>query len=290
MPCGSEPAGRAPAPFVVGVGRSGTTLLRMMLDAHPQLAIPAETHFAPAVRAFERGGAEAAVAAILGNGLWADYGLQADELVRRVGLRRPTGVGEVMRVFYELYAESRGKPRWGDKSPNYVTVMTYLQELLPEARFIHVIRDGRDVALSTMSLWFGPDDVAGVAREWSEKLAVAQRQAGELDFYHELRYEDLVGDPEISLRRVCDFLDLEWRPAMLEYHRTAEVRLAEFGDLRRNGRLIGAAERRAIHRLLVQPPRPDRSGRWRTEMSVADRELFAGIAAETLDAYGYERG
>lgn len=289
MPCGSELAGRAPAPFVVGVGRSGTTLLRMMLDAHPQLAIPAETHFAPAVRAFERDGAEAAVAAVLDNGLWADYGLPADEFVRRVGLRRPTGAGDVMRVFYELYAESRGSPRWGDKSPYYVTVMTYLQELLPEARFVHVIRDGRDVALSTMSLWFGPDDVAGVAREWSEKLAVARRQARELRFYLELRYEDLVRNPEASLRRVCDFLDLEWHPAMLEYHRTAEVRLAELGDVRQNGRLIGAAERRGIHRLLAQPPRPDRSGRWRTEMSAADRELFAGIAAEALNAYGYER-
>lgn len=281
---------RPPAPFIVGMGRSGTTLLRMMLDAHPLLAIPAETHFAPAVMAFERDGVEAAVAAVFGNGLWEDYGLSAEEFARRARGGEPAGAGEVLRAFYELYAESRGKPRWGDKSPYYVTVMTHLQELLPEARFIHVVRDGRDVAVSTVPLWFGADDVAGVAREWSEKLTAARRQAPELHSYMEVRYEDLVREPAAVLKRVCEFLELDWTPLLLEYHREAEGRLAaELGAVRQNGRVLSAAERRGIHPLLAEPPRPDRIGRWRREMSAADRELFDAVAAETLAAYGYER-
>jgi Sulfotransferase family len=282
---------RPPAPFIVGMGRSGTTLLRMMLDAHPELAIPAETHFAPAVRAYDRGGPDAAVEAIVGNGLWGEYGLSAEEFAQRVEQVRPAGVGEVLRAFYELYAERRGKPRWGDKSPYYVTVMTHLQELLPEARFVHVVRDGRDVALSTIPLWFGPDDVAGVAREWCEKLAAARRQAPALPFYTEIRYEDLVREPAAVLEPICEFLELEWTPALLDYHRDAAQKLAgEIGDLRQNGRVLSAEERRGIHSLIGRPPQLDRIERWRREMSTTDRELFDRVAADTLVTHGYEVG
>lgn len=281
-------AARPPAPFVVGAGRSGTTLLRMMLDAHSSLAIPSETHFAPAVRAFERGGPRAAVEKIVGNVLWDDYNLPAEEFARRVELRRPSEVGDVLRTFYELYAERRGKPRWGDKSPYYVAIMTNIEEILPEARFVHVVRDGRDIALSTIPLWFGANDVAGVAREWVEKLASARRQARALPHYTEVRYEDLVRDPPAVLKRVCEFLQIEWEPSMLDYHREAPQRLAtELGDARLEGRLVSRDERLGIHRLLDRPPQPERVERWRGEMSSADVRTFEEIAAPTLEAFGY---
>ena len=77
----------APAPFVVGVGRSGTTLLRLMLDAHPELAIPPETHFAPGLieRAHEGAGADALVDEIVGTRAWADFSIQAERLRASVG-------------------------------------------------------------------------------------------------------------------------------------------------------------------------------------------------------------
>lgn len=283
------PIARPPAPFVVGVGRSGTTLLRMMLDAHSSLAIPSETNFAPAVRAFERDGPDAAVERIVHNVLWDDYNMPADELERRVELRRAGDVGEVLRTFYELYAELRGKERWGDKSPYYVAVMTQIEEILPEARFVHVVRDGRDVALSTIPLWFGPSDVAGAAREWSERLASARLQAQQLSFYTEVRYEDLVRDPASVLQRICAFLELEWEPSMLEYHRDAVRRLsAELGDARLEGRLVSRDERLAIHRLLDRPPQRERIERWRAHMDAADLQTFESIAASALEEFGYE--
>lgn len=279
---------RPPAPFIVGVGRSGTTLLRLMLDAHSTLAIPPETNFRAALDAFEEGGAPAAVRAMVASELWGDYGVAADELARRVECAAPRDVSDVLRAFFELYAERRGKSRWGNKTPYFLARMTQVQTVLPEARFVHLIRDGRDVALSTTPLWFGPDDVGGVAGEWKRMLARARRQAGELDHYLEIRYEDLVREPAPTLRRVCEFLELEWEPAMLEYHRWAAARLAELGDVVEAGRPVSRQERLRIWRLVGQPPRADRVERWRREMDAADVRAFEAVASDTLREFGYE--
>jgi len=282
---------RPPAPFIVGVGRSGTTLLRMMLDSHSTLAIPPETNFATALAAFERGGSGPAVEAMVANQLWGDYNLPADEFARRVESRRPRSFADVLRVFFEFYAELREKPRWGNKTPYFLARMALVQRLIPEARFVHIVRDGRDVALSTVPLWFGPDDVAGVAGEWSRMLSLARRQAQSLDHYAEVRYEDLVREPVPALRRLCEFLELEWEPAMLDYHRHAAERLAaELGDVVEGGRPVPREQRLELWRLLDRPPQLDRVERWRREMSGADLQAFEGVAAGTLRAFGYEPG
>lgn len=279
---------RPPAPFIVGVGRSGTTLLRLMLDSHSTLAIPPEANFSAAIAAFEEGGAESAVEAIVGYELWGDYNLPADEFARRVQSVRPENISDVFRAFYELYAERRGKSRWGNKTPYFLARMTLIQELLPEARFVHIVRDGRDVALSTVPLWFGPNDVAGAAREWSNMLTSARRQAQDLHFYTEVRYEELVQGPTATLMRLCEFLDLEWEPEMLEYHRHAPERISsELGDVLEGRQFVPANERLKIHRLTGRPPQLDRIERWKREMSVADLHIFESVAADTLREFGY---
>src|SRR5690606_16718789 len=133
-------------PFIVGVARSGTTLLRLMLDAHPDLAIPPETHFVPRlVKEIERGAGPAeAHAFVTGHQRWPDWGLDADELRARFESLEPFTAGEALRAFFGLYAERQGKPRWGDKSPTHLKRMARIHGALPEARFLHVIRDGRD--------------------------------------------------------------------------------------------------------------------------------------------------
>lgn len=280
---------RTPAPFVVGMSRSGTTLLRMMLDAHSQLAIPPETNFHDTIRAFSRGGVPAATEAIVCGELWGDYKLPAEELYKRVEARRDDSLGEVLRAFFELYAERKGKPRWGNKTPYYAMRMTLLEEILPEARFVHIVRDGRDVALSTLPVWFGANDIAGVAKEWSDMLVLARSQVDRLPFYTEIHYEDLVRDPVPVLKRVCEFLELEWEPAMLDYHRHSAARLAsELGDVHEVGRVVTREERLHIHRLIGRPPQANRAERWRREMSAADVRAFDEIAAETLRAFGYQ--
>lgn len=282
-----------PAPFVVGVARSGTTLLRMMLDSHPQLAIPPETHFAGRViEAFEPGGGgvEAAVETILRDAFWPDFGISDDDFSRAVEVAEPDGPGPLLRLFYETYATRQGKPRWGDKTPPYLDRMAAIQAVLPEARFVHVVRDGRDVALSVVPLWFGPDDVEEAARQWAARIAAARRSAARLTGYIEVRYEDLLADPPAALKRVCEAIELPWDPAMLAYPRRTSSRLAEIArDMTwRDGTTIEARARVGIHRLTAEPPQPGRAGRWRTQMSAADRAVFGRIAGQMLAELGYD--
>ena len=287
-------ASRAPAPFIVGVARSGTTLLRLMLDAHPDLAIPPETHFVPRVAKRVQGGAGPAdVASFLAeHPRWEDFGLDAAELTRRLAALDPFDAGAALRAFYGLYAEGQGKPRWGDKSPPYVNRMARIQGALGEARFIHVIRDGRDVALSLASVSWGPGEVAEVARKWVDEIGKARRQAArKLDpgTYHEVHYEELVANPEEELRDVAETIELPWDPVMLTYHERADERM---GEVERDftpggGEVISAAERVDQHALVREPPRSDRAGRWREEMSPEDRAAFEEIAGELLEELGY---
>jgi hypothetical protein len=286
---------RPPAPFVVGVSRSGTTLLRLMLDAHPELAIPPETHFVPdVIKECRRDEATADTVAdlIVGHRRFADFGLDADEVrarIRKAGIRP---VGQPLRAFYELCAEREGKARWGDKTPNYVQFMRKISRKLPEAHFIHLIRDGRDVALSRASRAIDTPAGAGFqAKRWKRRINKARRTSAKLDHYMEARYEDLVTDPEPTLRRICEFIELDFDPVMLRYHEGAEERLAEMAhDLpaTENREARSAEHRLAGHELAMEPPRTDRIERWKAEMSVEDRRQFEHFAAELLSDLGYE--
>lgn len=282
-----------PAPFIVGVARSGTTLLRLMLDAHPEMAIPPETHFIPKViKACD--GAEdphdAVFELLTTHRRWPDYGLDANELRERLDRIDPLSAGDALRAFYDLYAEKQGKPRWGDKSPSYVRRMRRVASALPEAHFVHLVRDGRDVALSQVEVDFGADQIADAARDWVDGIEKAQRQARRLRHYIEVRYEDLVTEPESALRSVCEFVQLRWDPAMLAYHAGAAERMAEVTrDFERGeGPAIPAAVRASRHTRVAEPPQRERAARWRTDMSPSDRATFEGIAGEQLEKLGYE--
>jgi len=265
----------------------------MMLDAHPQLAIPPETHFIPEAAAASRASAENSrkefMDCVLGSRFWDDFQLDADMLRRQVEQVEPFQVGAGLRVFYQLYAERFGKQRWGDKTPTYLAQMRLITELLPEACFIHVIRDGRDVLLSVKGLWFGPGSVSEAAEAWVNRIRSARAEAVDLPNYMEIRYEDLVLDSEKTLRTICVFVDLPWESRMLDYHRGAEERLAEIArDVQKGGKLVATAKQRtSIHALTSKQPDATRIGRWKHEMPVADRNEFEKIAQPLLAELGY---
>jgi hypothetical protein len=293
---------RVPAPFVVGIARSGTTLLRLMLDAHPQLTIPPETHFLPRLfnhfARWEKEGVEGvelrerAMELITSHPRWGDIDIDPEGMRSRMTAHDPLSAGDAARSFYAAYAAHVGKPRWGDKSPPYTWKAKRIQRELPEAHFIHLIRDGRDVALSLSEVSWGPGDVQAAATKWVDELTRARQRARRLapDTYIELRFEDLVADPEPLLRRIAAFVDLPWDAAMLDYHRGAEERMSEvirdFHPM--GGGTITAEERQRQHELVSQPPSSSRVGRWRTEMSPEDRVAFEGVAGKLLAELGYE--
>jgi hypothetical protein len=283
-----------PVPFICGATRSGTTLLRLMLDSHPALAIPGETHFmVPMIKVSWRRGrtADELATLIAESDRWGDFQLDEDELRVRLRALDPLNCADAIREFFRLYAEKQGKVRWGDKTPGYVRSMRLIQKVLPEARFVHIIRDGRDVALSLVPRSWGPSTFEEAAENWRRRIEAARRQQPHLDHYLEVHYEDLITDSEAVLRRVAAFVELDFDPAMLRYHERAGERLAEKArDLRKPWGTISAASRIESHALAESPPQADRVARWRSAMSEADRIAYEAIAGDALMAVGYELG
>jgi hypothetical protein len=294
----SEPT--VAAPFVVGVGRSGTTLLRMMLDAHPELALPPETHFVlPFIQASGRlrFTPQSACRTIVADERrrWNDFGLDEEDLLARFEALEPFNTSDAVRAFFLLYAEKHGKARWGDKTPDYVRKMKKIQKTVPEARFIHVIRDGRDAGLSqnrrVIKRGKEPIPPREMARRWRKRLLKAREDAAEIDGYLEVRYEDLISDTEAVLRRVCELVELEYYPAMLEYHERAEHRLQEMAGAlpAKKGRPAReAGERVAAHAMTTRPPDAGRVAVWKREMSEADNAEFEQGGGYLLEELGYE--
>jgi sulfotransferase family protein len=253
---------RSAAPVIVlGVSRSGTTLLKEMLDRHSQLAIPSEAILADLAR----------LARV------REWGVTPAAVGRRV----PTDpdFADVVRAVYTAYADARGKPRYGDKTPAYMQHLDLLERVFPGAQYVHIVRDGRDAALSFVGMrrrprfnWARPRGLAGFACQWQLEVSAARDFGSTVarGRYLELRYEDLVGDPDPHLRGVCAFLGLAFEPEMIEYHR---------------GFAPGAHQ---DHPRLAEPPTPGVRD-WREQMASKEIERFEAIAGPLLADLGYPR-
>jgi hypothetical protein len=281
-------------PVVVGVGRSGTTLLRLMLDAHPALCMPGETGFLlpvfDALRAGERIDASRFADMVTSFHTWGDLATDRASFTSAVHRLDPFSVTSGTREFYRRYAAARGKSRWGDKTPVYGQYVRELLGVLPEAHLVHIIRDGRDVALSLRKTWFAPaKDMASLARIWAGQVRTTRQQVAGMDCYTEVRYEDLLAEPAAVLRRICTAIELDYDPAMLAYHRGAANRLSELGDavLPDGVTVISRQRRLDNHRFTSMPPDRARAGRWRAEMSALEQDDFAAGAGDLLTDLGY---
>ena len=292
-----DPVQRDPVPIVVGCPRSGTSLLAVMLDSHPMLAIPPETAFLGQVATLEGPAAELrqrffeiVTTDRITVSNWTDFCLDRDALRRRLEAIEPFTVAAGVRAFYAMYAENERKPRYGDKTPGYVLMMPLIAAVLPEAHFIHMIRDPGDTALSWRKTWFAPSQNFRVLGEgWRRHVEAGRRSGGMLRRYTEVRFEQLVQQPELELRRLCEFLSLAWDPGMLDYRAQGAARVARLqGRLHARGPMIPREERQRIHTNLVQPLNADRVGVWRKEMTATERrELEAGAGPLVRDlGYG----
>jgi hypothetical protein len=270
--------------FIVGVHRSGTTLLRYMLNSSPHIFIPPESDFIP--RFFGRHPtdelSQKRIASLL-NIIFARYRLvkewqdkppRVETFLQRMEGRTPAAF---LDTLYRSYAAQYGAVRWGDKTPIYTSYLDLIHQIFPRAQFVHIIRDGRDVALSMLDKWGKREihvDIYFAARNWVRRIRQAQTSGARLssDSYYELRYEALVEDPEAELRPLCEFLGEPFFPVMAKPHLLGRANLQE-GD---------------FHAPLRQPPSTGRIGRWKQEMSWADRRLFQDVAGELLAELGYE--
>jgi hypothetical protein len=268
----------APPLIVLGVGRSGTTLLRVMLDRSSQIAIPYESFFVTPV-AHRHGRRPDLDDFLLDLGRFYqlyEWGIDPEDV--RPRLREGMTTGEAIAAVFEVYAEHEGKPRWGDKTPLYMQHLPLLERLFPDALWVHLVRDGRDAALSFLELpegfsgktWAQPRTAAQFAARWRTEILSARRLSTHVGGrYLELRYEDLVAEPEHELRRVCEHASLTWEPGMLDHTGVSEV--AQMPE----------------HRNIAQPPTPGLRD-WRSQLSREDALAFEQVAGDVLRSADYE--
>jgi hypothetical protein len=170
--------------IVVGCPRSGTTMLQLMLHAHPRIAIPPETRFLltcyAARNTFGDLRTEASRRALAGaivekrQTLFFDLGLDAEEITEEIVAGPPT-LGSALGTVFRAYARRFGKPRWGDKRPGYYDYIPALRRLFPQAQIVHLIRDGRDCVASLLEMpWFRQDIYAAIAT-WVEAVDRGRR-------------------------------------------------------------------------------------------------------------------
>jgi hypothetical protein len=257
----TEPAPPSLPPlFVVGCGRSGSTLLRLMLDAHPELAVPGESHFIPELRRRHPDPIEVdeVTAELLRTPNFRHWKVSEHAVWDRVRAVDAPSFAHVVEAAFMANADEHGKTRWGDKTPIYVQHIPLLDTLWPDARFVHVIRDGRDVTLSYLSLHWGPSTAWAAARKWRRDVTAGIRHGQPLGTsrYLEVRYESLVRDPRATLEAVTAFAGLAFDERMLDP---------------------------AAH-----PVRPDARD-WRTQMEPDAVRHFEAIAGDQLHDLGYER-
>jgi hypothetical protein len=184
---------------------------------------------------------------------------------------------DAVRRVFAYFAARRNKSRYGDKMPAYVLRIPFLAGMFPEARFVHIIRDGRDVALSAAAFRGALTDPVALAIDWCERVDAGRRAGQALGAirYHEVRYEQLVAEPEAPIAGVCAFLDLPFEPAMLQFFERHDDVPAKLRDNPRHARLA--------------EPLSAGSRSWRTAMAPADRERFEAVAGDLLTDLGYER-
>ena len=179
---------------------------------------------------------------------------------------------------FDAYAEREGKPRWGDKTPANVLHLELLARLFPRAVFIHVIRDGREVAASLADQESASDWLAGKAYYWRDCVTAGRRAGRSLDGarYCEVRLEDLVADPESTLRRLCAAIGESYTPRLLEY------------GARPGEREVWTPARRRSHRHLVKPPTAGLRD-WKAGVSPDEQDEVTRICLPLLRELGYER-
>jgi hypothetical protein len=264
-----------PCVFILGCDRSGTTLVQQVLASHSQLHITYEAGFCITTKHLYRSAnIEPVLEAIKGfpqyNGVDID-GLRDD-------FRATPGAHfqDLVALLHRRVAAVHGKTRWGDKVPAFTAHIPALALMFPAARFIHVVRDPRSVAVSWVRTHWGPNTYWHVGRRWVDLVGLATIDMDLLEPWRRfvLRYEDLVREPEPTTRKVCAFLDLDWEEGLLSAQRRERIALPSTQD-------------EALHRKTRGELDATRAEAWRREDPRKFRHLES-ICWELMDIYHYE--
>jgi hypothetical protein len=261
--------------FIVGAPRSGTTLLRNMLNRHPAIAICRETDFQRLVhdrrRAFgsisDFQNRHRLVREYLSTPRIQRLRLNLPELEQML-LREGTSYEALFAALLSFYAQTHGKRRCGEKTPRHALFTETLCQWYPGARVIHLLRDPRDVVASLLRMPWADRNVLGNARLWLRSNLAAARSRHRPQ-YLMVRYEELVTNPEEELVRVCAFVGEEFAPSMLVSDRDPNGQQPWY--------------RRAEERVTTE-----RIGKWREQLTSKEAALVEWFVGRHLQTFGYE--
>jgi protein-tyrosine sulfotransferase len=261
-------------PVVIGgCARSGTTLMRVMIDTHPNIYCGPETGLLY-LRTLTR--------RKIRN---LSRKLEIPEEDLRAMARGTDSYLSFVETLFDHLRKKAGKPRWGDKSPQNVLHLDRIFRRFPDARFIHMIRDGRDTACSlrTFPRYRMVDGrrveldtskpLDQCVRRWVHDVEEGMRYRGD-PRYFEVKYEDLVESDEMTLIRVFEFLGEPW-----------DERVTKYYDMKSPGR---SGDKMPQNPGATQPIYRTARGRWRNEFTEEDKQMFKALAGDLLVTLGYE--
>jgi hypothetical protein len=268
--------------FVVGCPRSGTTMLQLMLHAHPRIALPPENRFMLAAyqRRHEFGDlTDPARRRELARWITAvdrfdDLGLDPERVIPAIEAAPPT-LGSALGTVLQLYSARFSKPRWGDKRPAYLRHLDVILRLFPDAQIVNIVRDGRDCVASLKEAPWRRRSFAELIDFWTQAADATRRAGRRLDptTYYQLRYEDLVRDPEPELRKLCRFLGEEYADAMVHPSRMAGVAVPAY---------------KTWHSLTHGEVTTARVTSWRDRLTAEEVRLCEAAFGHRLTQFGYE--
>jgi hypothetical protein len=271
--------------FIIGCPRSGTTLLQLLINSHPKIAIPPESHiFVRFSKIFENYGDlnNKANLKLFVQDLLKDYhirdwdlGVSVDDFCDQL---KEKSLRNVIALLLELYAQKDLKIRWGDKTPQHMLHVREIKKIFPEAKFIHLIRDGRDVAVSSSRIFVGPPSIYGIAHEWRKYIEIFDKFKKILNHneYLEVRYEDLVRNPEAELKKIFIFLK-------------EEPIAASKGQNLPNSTAKEYYIQTDAHMLSLNAPISDKKiGTYKKKFTTREIEIFETITKDSLTKLGYE--
>lgn len=273
--------------FIVGTNRSGTTLLRLMLNAHFRIAVPEEISYFQSFMAGvpieswrTPGLSEEAYRTFVGEVL--DTNAAVFDTMDRNALKAAVmdGEGRDLRTPYARllgeWAQAQNKPRWGEKTPGNLFFVDILLEMFPDAQFIHVVRDPRAGVASMQEVDFFPNNVFFNALSRAKHHRVATYFASRVPAaqWISIRYEDLVSDAESVLRTLCTFLGEPFDPTMLQYHRSSATFMKADAATSFN-----AAATRPVTTAMVD--------KWKEKLSAREVALVETICRAEMERYDY---
>jgi hypothetical protein len=277
--------GRQAPIFIVGVPRSGTTLLASLLAAHRRLHCGPETHFFEDLerRPFRlhrhrHDWPEQAADWLLGiqhvGGWVADHcGLTRDDLLAELRVAEQTPAG-MLRSLTEPQCRRAGKERWVEKTPNHVCSGPTLRRWFPRSPVIRITRDPRDTILSLLAVPWGPKSLGEAVVMYRDNDEPGERFFGRDPMTLTIRYEDLLLEPRATLTRLCSFVGETFDERMLEHR-------GSISDVNRSQEPWKTKS--------AEPMDPSRVGAWRRVMSTRDARVIECLLGNVLDRHSYER-